>query len=149
MKTRMCVLILILVSTVLIGTASCATRKIAISDEELSNAYSGTWINPAVQAEPKMVYFPDGTWKHYPYIDRDIVCCEGKDILIDKWKDSKGIIWFESSWECFSHGDGGYVLAKISNAGNTLELLISKQDRIEEWDPYGLKYIYRIYYRQE
>jgi hypothetical protein len=129
---------------------NCATRKNAISDEELSNTYSGTWINPEVPAEPKMVYFPDGTWKHYPYIDRDIVCCEGKDILIDKWKDSKGIIWFESSWECLSHGDGGYLLAKMSDSGNTLELLFTTQEhRIEEWDIDRFEYIYRIYYRQE
>jgi len=74
MKTRTFIFILILILTVLVIAGSCATRKIAISDEELSNAYTGTWINPEyTDWEPKMVYFPDGTWEHYYGIDSEYV----------------------------------------------------------------------------
>jgi len=66
------------------------------------------------------------------------------------WKDSKGNIWYESSWECLSHGDSGYQLVKISDSGNTLEQLVTMQElRVEEWDPDRFEYIYRIYFRQE
>ena len=151
MKSRTLVPILVLVLGILIIVGSCATRKIAISEEDLSNAYTGTWINPEEDYRMvKMVYFPDGTWKRFRGIDSEYFACEGEDILIDKWKDSTGNIWFEARWQCFIHGYGGYLLAKISDSGNTLELLFTMQElRVEEWDPDRFEYIYRIYFRQE
>ena len=153
MKTRAFVSILILVLAVLITAGSCATRKIAITDEDLSNAYTGTWINEEYDdiagKKPKKVYFPDGTWKRYRNIDSEYFSCEGEDILVDKWKDPNGTIFFESKCECFSHGNTGYQLAKISDSGNTLELLFTMQERrVEEWDPDSFSYNYRIRYRQ-
>ena len=150
MKTRTFVSIPILVLAVLIVIGGCATREIAFSDEDLSNGYTDTWINPeATVGEPKMVYFPDGTWKRYLGINTEYFFCEGKDIVIDKWKDPNGTIFFESKWECFSHGNTGYQLAKISDSGNTLELLFTMQERrVEEWDPDSFSYNYRIRYRQ-
>jgi hypothetical protein len=146
----MCVSILTFVFAVLIIAGSCATRKIAISDEELSDAYTGTWINEeAGWGTPKRVFFPDGTWKEYIGIDTERAFCESEDIIIDKWKDSKGNIFFESSWECLIHGDSGYQLVKISDSGNTLELLFTTHElRVEEWDPDSIFSTYRIWYRQ-
>ena len=151
MKTRTLVSILILVLAVLIIAASCATRKIAISDEELSDAYTGTWINEeAGWGIPKIVYFPDGTFKEYIGIDTERFVCAGKDTIIDQWKDPKGNLFYEAKWECFTHGNAGYELVKISDSGNTLERLFTSHDlRVEEWDPDNIHYNYRIWYRQE
>ena len=155
MKTRAFVSLLILVLAVLIIAESCATRKIAISDEDLSAAYTGTWINPEEDyfmrmAPLKLVYFPDGTWNRYFEVDDDRIEEKGEDTIIAQWKDSKGTIYFESHWKEFIHGWDGYLLARISDSGNTLELLITMQEhRVEEWDRDNIFCEYRIYYRQE
>ena len=150
MKTRTYVSILILVLAVLIVVGSCATRKIAISDEDLSNAYTGTWINPEATSEAvKVVYFPDGSWNRYLSIDTDHAFCEVKDTIINKWKDSNGNIFFESKVEDVTHGQSGYNLVKISDSVNTLEMLLTLRDlRVEEWEPDKFEYTYYIYYRQ-
>jgi hypothetical protein len=46
MKTRTFISAVILIVALLLIAGSCATRKKAISDEDLSKAYTGTWINP-------------------------------------------------------------------------------------------------------
>ena len=98
MKARMLVSILIIVSAVLI-IAGSGTKKKPISDEDLSKAYTGTWINEeydgVVGKKAKMVLFADGTWERYKSIDSDNFHCQGENTILDKWKDSKGSIWFE------------------------------------------------------
>jgi len=146
----MFVLILFLVLGVLIVAGSCATRKIAISDEDLSNAYTGTWINSETTYEAaKIVYFPDGSFNRYVSIHTDYASCKVNNTIINKWKDSNGNIFFESKWECVTHGHNGYNLVKISDSGDTLEMLLTLHDlRVEEWEPDNLDYTYYIYYRQ-
>ena len=157
MKSRALILILTLVLFVLIVIGSCATRKIAISDEDLVKAYTGTWINEEYDGEEdqgaKIVMFADGTWERYEHLDTDkypvSIINKGRNTILDQWKDSEGNIWFESSWECI-HRAAGYQLTKISDSGNTLEMLFtSYEHRVEEWDPDDIHYTYRIYYRQE
>jgi hypothetical protein len=120
MKTRTFVSILILVFAVLTIAGSCATRKKAISDEDLSKAYTGTWINEEYQyvwwRVEKIVLFTDGTWERYPSIDSDYVFCHGKNTILEKWKDSNGNIWHECHWECFTHGNSGHGTTKISDS---------------------------------
>jgi hypothetical protein len=96
------------------------------------------------------VYFPDGTWKTYLTIDTERFSYEGKDTIIDQWKDTEGNIFYQAKWECITYGNGGYRLYKISDSGNTLEYLFTSYDlKVEEWDPDNIRYNYRIYYRQE
>jgi hypothetical protein len=41
-------------------------------------------------------------------------------------------------------------MVKISDSGNTLELLFTSHDlEVEEWDPDSIFYVHRIWYRQE
>jgi hypothetical protein len=151
MKTKTFISILILVLAVLIIAGSCATRKIAISDEELSNAYIGTWINQDIwntRGFPKIEFFPDRTWYEYASIDSESASHEGELTIIGQWKDSNGNIFFESKFKCMVCGNSGYMLQKISDSENTLEIIYSEGERkIEEWNT-G-RYYYRIYYRQE
>lgn len=153
MKARTLVSILILVLAVIIIDGSCATRKKAVSDEDLSRAYTGTWINKDYKYEwwrvEKIVLFADGTYERYFSIDSYDVFAQGKNTIIDKWKDSNGSIWYECHWECFTHGNSGYRLTKISDSGNTIEMLaVVGELRFEEWDPDSYPTLYSIYYRQ-
>ena len=154
MKTRRLVLILILVLAVLIIAGSCATKRSAISDEELLKAFTGTWINEDYKYEwwrvEKIVLFTDGTWERYSNVDSEEVFCKGINNVLDKWKDSNGNIWFECNWECFTHGNSGHRLVKISDSGNTFKMLtVVGEIRFEEWDPDSYPSLYWIFYRQE
>jgi len=148
MKTRSFLSILILVLAVLIIAGSCVTKRKAIADEDLSKAYTGTWINEEYEngKKAKIVLFADGTWERYYSIDSDNYYCQGENTILDKWKDSKGSIWFECRWECFSHRNSGYQLTRISDSGKTLELEYTTWDFPTELDTDN--FYYRIYYRQ-
>ena len=154
MKTRTFVALLILVLVMPI-IAESGTKKKPISDEELIEAFTGTWINEEYypgKSRAKIVLFADGTWQRYANINSTYYC-DGKYTILDKWKDRKGNIWFECRWECFTHNYSGHQLTKISDSGNTFEELYTKSEKfmVEEWDtdniPVG--YRYGIYYRQE
>jgi len=149
MKTRMFISILILVLAVLIIAGSCATRKIAISDEELSNAYVGAWINPDATYYQKFEFLSDRKWQEYYRLVSDSVSEYGEHTIIDQWKDKDGNIFFESKFKTVRSGVSGFFLVKTNNSENTLEMLIEYGEyRIETWDPDSV-FAYRIYYRQE
>jgi hypothetical protein len=156
MNTRTVVSILAIFIALLIITGS-GTKKKPITYEELSTAFTGTWINEEystdVWKKGKIIIFADGTWERYNRMDIKINVshCEGKYTISDSWKDVKGDIWFECRWDCFFHGTSGNALMKISNSGNTIEELYTRdiQDKVEEWDPDNKSYLYGIYYRQE
>jgi hypothetical protein len=135
---------------VMVIAESCATRKKAISDEELSNPVSGTWINTEVGFyKPKVVWY-DGRYEQYTAIENETPYCYGDIEVLEKWMDSNGDIFLENRWECEYHRNMGYELLRISDSGNTLERLYTKgEKRIVEWDPGNLHYTYKIYYRQE
>jgi hypothetical protein len=124
--------------------------KKSITDEELIEAYTGTWIlNPEWGVyKPKRILYP-GKWVDYATIESKKPYCYGDIELMQKWTNSKGDIFFEYKFEC-NHGTTGYELVRISDSGNTMELLYTKgEKRVEEWDPDNLHYTYLIYYRQE
>ena len=154
MKTRRWVSVLILLFSVLMIIGSCATRKKAITDEELSKAYTGTWINEeherTTNKRAMIVLFADGTWERYTSL-KGGYHTKGENVILDKWKDSKGNIWFTADWENFTHHTKGNTMIKISESGNTLEELSTLliQNKVEEWEPDNPHYLYRIYYRQE
>jgi hypothetical protein len=154
MKTRLFVLILILPLAVMITSDGFAKRKKTISDEDLAKAYTGTWINEEYKYEwwrvEKFVLLADGTWERYPEIHSDDYFYQGKNNVLDKWKDSDGNIWFECHWECSTHGNSGHRIIKISDSGNTFEMLsVVGEIRFEEWDPESYPTLYWRFYRQE
>ena len=150
MKTRTFVSILILVLAVFIIVGSCATRKIAISDEELTKAYIGTWIHQGAPYYQKFEFIPDRKWQEYVLVDSERISEYGELTIIDQWKDKDGNIFFESKFKCLHCGVYGSLMVKTNNSENTLEMLIAYRDyRVETWDPDRFEYNYRIYYRQE
>ena len=48
-----------------------------------------------------------------------------------------------------AQGTIGYELVRISDSGNTMEVLYTiSEKRVEEWDPDNYSYTYKIYFRQ-
>ena len=154
MKTRTLVLILILVMAILIVVGNCATRKIAISEEDFLEAFSGIWINTEyefkgdVSCVQKFVWYPDGRYKCYSLVTHDVPAGFGRYEIIDMWEDSNGDIWY--TLKAQSDIGRGYYMGRISDSGNTNETLYNMfGDPIEEWDPDNVRYRYWIHYRQE
>ena len=143
---------ILLVALAIIG--SCATRRKAISEEEFFEAYHGTWINTEYSGEgsfntQKVVLHPDGTRMEYALVTLDTWSWYGKDTIKDMWKDPSGVIWYKASWENYGYNAKGYMMGKISDSGDILEVLTCLWgEPIEEWDPDNINYHYTIYYRQ-
>jgi hypothetical protein len=127
---------------------SYATKRKAISEKDLTEAYTGTWINPKDYYKPKRILYP-GKWEEYTNIESKKPYCYGDIELMQKWTNSKGVIFFEYKFKCMTHGNIGYELVRISDSGNTMEILYTKSEkRVEEWEPDNYSYTYKIYYRQ-
>lgn len=150
MKIRTLVSILIFVFALMVIVGSCATKKIAITDEDLSSFYSTMWINEEMGFyKPKVVWDP-GRYEQYTAIENETPYCYGDIEELEKWMDSNGDKFIKNRWECEYHKNMGYELLRISDSGNTLERLWTTGKKIiEEWDPDNLHYTYKIRYRQE
>ena len=145
MKTRMLTSILILVLIVCTAVLMGSKKK----EEELY----GTWINTNYNTVAKMakyVFKPesirddaDGMYTLYVR-DYDENPYESVSFRIeDKWTDDEGNIWYKfEPFAVFKY----YALFKMSDSGQTLEMIFSNQDYPTEMDPTDIEY--RIYYRQ-
>ena len=126
--------------------------KKEISDEDFIEAWSGTWINLDYgkgSFAQKLIYYSDGIYDEYILVTDTMRYDWGKIIILDKWLDSEGNVWCRTHWEGTLHGGKGYQMVKISNSGNTLEVIwASESFPIEEWEPDRFEYNYEIHYRQ-
>jgi hypothetical protein len=160
MKTRTLLTISILVLAVLIILGSYAATKRAISDEILPmsdedffDVFCVTWINTDYgggNTGQKIIIRPDGTREIFSIVTSTIIGRKEKFTLLDKWSDAKGTIWYRGHWECLTpNRSKGYEMGKLSDSGNTWEVLFASEDfPIEEWEPERFEYNYRVYYRQ-
>jgi hypothetical protein len=153
MKTKTIVAISIFILAVFIISGSCATRKKTVSETEFFEEYSGTWINKdnngSTFQPQKMVHFPDGSWEYYSLLTVEQLYARGKDKMLDMWTDSNGDFWYKTRWEEYIYKQEGFTLRKISDSGNTHEMLLHLWgESIDEWDPDNIQYKYVIYYRQ-
>jgi hypothetical protein len=154
MKTRMLVSIGIFVLAVLIVVGSCATTKKAISEEDFFEVWSGTWVNTDYGGgsfPQKIINYPDGTREIFGILTSTTAGYKEKITILEQWVDSKGTIWYRGHWEhLILLSSKGYVMGKISDSGNTQEIIFASEDYpIEEWEPDKFEYNYRIHYRQE
>jgi hypothetical protein len=146
MKTRMLVLILILVLIVCSAVLAGSGKK----EEELY----GTWVNTDYNTsakKAKYVFKPesirdeaDGMYTLYVR-DYDENPYESVSFRIeDKWTDDEGNIWYKiEPFAVFIY----YGLYKMSDSGQTLEMIFSNQDYPTEMNLNDIEYF--IYYRQE
>jgi hypothetical protein len=96
----------------------------------------------------KVVFYTDYKWEEYSLVKHDTPQAYGVYTITDTWKDSDGDIWYTGKW-----GDNllgkGYCMGKISDSGNTHEMLWNIfSEPIEYWDLDNKRYYYRIHYRQ-
>ncbi len=103
----------------------------------------GIWINLSKShGAQEQIIKPDGT---YEYI-RGATKGRARYLITGKWKDSQGNIFYRYHCVLNDPQGGGleiYVLAKISNSGNTLETLHDSETYptdIEQEVPFYRKY---------
>ena len=136
-------LLALILSITLVAFAASALageRGYIVQDNE---ELYGIWINLSKsRGNQEQIIKPDGT---YEYI-RGATKGRARYLITGKWKDSQGNIFYR--YNCVANGSQGggleiYVLAKISNSGNTLETLHDSETYptdIEQEVPFYRKY---------
>ena len=113
-----------------------------------SDELYGTWVNMDYKwgrPPQKLIFKSDGTFESFVNADSKASTWQGTNLIEKKWKDSEGNVWFKIKWSG-NWGESGYELAKISNFGNTYELVFSNDEYPKEIDPKHENY--RIYTRE-
>ena len=127
--------------------------KNAISEKEFLQVFSGTWVNEdnrgSTYQPQKFVHYSDGKWERYSFLNVDIIEHYGKNTITETWTDSNGDYWCTANMECIPHNVTSYTMKKISNSGNTYEMLLNYLEPIEEWNPDDTYTQHMILYRQE
>ena len=94
--------------------------------------------------------YPDGTWDGYQRTSGSALAGKGSYVLVEKWTDSEGNIWYKMHvWygPIFEGHPGSYELDKFSESGKVWESLSFKDAFPSEIDKSIYKY--NILYRQE
>jgi hypothetical protein len=157
MKSRTFVLILIFVLSVLFIVGSCATKKGVVAEKEyyiskFDEELYGTWINEeynsaAYKGKKRLYHW--GYYEDYRPADSEVVQYKGTIVIVDKWTDSEGNIWYKTYYRISGSSTIFHELDKISNNGNTWEYAYTSVDFPSESDLNPDNTRYRIYYRQE
>jgi hypothetical protein len=112
---------IVCIFNLLIG--GCATEKdayIPTSSEELF----GEWINPDYQDDSgrneKMVFYPNGVLLQYIRAEHDVPKTIASILILDKWTDEKGNIFYRIRRE-FTTGGVQYPLVRVFDSGKYLE----------------------------
>jgi hypothetical protein len=110
----------------------------------------GTWIHEKLENDPwyehKWVYFKWGYAEAYTRIGDESPADRYTYILVEKWQDSDGSVWYKEL-NLSVNGGHHFWLVKISNAGTVLEATYGSNDFPGEMDP-GSQY-YRIFQRKQ
>jgi len=118
MKSLLALVLSITLVVFAAGALAGERGYIAQDNEELY----GIWLNSGKSQGPQeQIFRPDGT---YEYL-RGAIIARGRYLITGKWNDSQGNILYRYHYvvhEAFGEYEF-YILAKISNSGNTLETL--------------------------
>jgi len=150
MKIRTLVSILILVLAVLIISEGYATEKRVTKRDY--KFFSGTRINEEYNSHhfpAKYVIRRDGTFDCYFRTTDTKVAVNGHYVIVEKWTDLEGNIWYKShTWEgvMVEGKPWRYELDKVSNSGKVWEYIALPGDFPTELDENNFHY--HIYYRQ-
>lgn len=142
--------------TILAIILSSALLIFAITAAAESEAIWGIWVTTekpkgdSLHASQKRVFSSDGTIKFYRYESSPSPEFEGTYTIAEKWTDSEGNIWYKinATGKSIRYGDkaGWFLLARISDSGNTLEYVYHPVDYHKKLDPNHPSY--RIIYRK-
>lgn len=100
------------------------------------------WVNPAYtsQEPPQMeIRNADGTFADYADRENTDPLRRGTFTIMKKWQDDAGNIWYRIKRQSGGE-DTRYELAKISDGGQTLELVIQHDDFPSVLDPANASY---------
>ena len=146
MKTRVFVLILILVLAVLIIVGSCATGKKAVK-APIESLY-GAWANPDYNTSPqvsKLIFRPDGTFIDYSHTDISMHHGPYEYTIPESWIDSDGNKYYKMEFIILGK-DHWHDLLRINEADTVLEMMLFNIEYPSEIDPNHINYC--IYSRQ-
>ena len=129
------ILALILIITLMAFTADAFAGERAYFAKDKEELY-GTWINMDYLTRPpqKIVFNSDGTGGVSSQADSNELTWKFKFLITGKWTDSEGNIMYKRHW-VGDWGEEGYSLHKISNSGNTLEIVFDKDKHPNKIDP--------------
>ena len=150
MKTRTLVSILILVLAVLIISEGYASEK-KVSKQDYKFV-SSTWINEEYNSHAfpaRWELHRDGTFDGYNRISDTGKKYTGYYVIVDKWTDSEGNIWYKMHVGYGPIDEGppsAYELDKFSESGKVWESISDNSAFPTEIDESHAKY--HIYYRQ-
>jgi hypothetical protein len=153
MMTRAFMIGAVLLLSVLVFPTSYAKERDFFKPSNDEEIY-GTWVNTEYSGEQtwqqKIVYYIWGYVEIYMLLENKNPVWPATSTLVDKWTDAEGNIWYRDFLRDQWSGVGValYQLYKISDKGETLELIWRQREFPAEadMDPSGATY--RIYHRQ-
>ena len=151
-KTISCVLVFLV--TAFAGLNSFGDDKekygfyVPREDEELYGTWvNTTYVNTTGQYAQKIVMSDWGDWEMYTKVT-DTFFITGTFIIVDRWTDSEGNIWYKEYIRARHELYPEFELDSISKSGTVWEYVIGYDgfptgDSMNSKNPY-----YRIYYRE-
>ena len=141
----------LLVSILVFNPMFAEDVKDKISKKDFWNTLSGTWVNTDYLGtwefyEQKLIVYPDGKFEYYPMTTDTDPSRPAYFTLSEAWIDSEGVIWHKG---IYKGPQSFYWLGKISESGNTWEIIADGINNPIEWDTTKTRYQeYEIRYRQ-
>lgn len=159
MNARTLLITFVLIAVVMVVVAGDPNKKLSM--EEAYEIQSGIWANEEyseIMITYKFIVHPDGTYIGFPSMSSADFTNTGRLTILDTMIDSDGNIWIKATNDIKTsyRKYTAYEIQKHSNSNMIMEIFDSE---IEGWWGEGfpaylkpkdhLKYMYRIYYRQE
>lgn len=130
-------------------------EKNQISDEDLVEAYTGTWINDEYNRpymNPRIVFYADEKYEIYEKLNNKNFEYQYGFNVKEQWVDGDGNIFFKIMAENVNsiNARPQTRLIKVNKSKKTLEMLLDdSQLDILEWDTDALDVVHRIYYQEQ
>ena len=152
--TIACVLAFLVTVLICLNSFGDDKEKFGFYVPKDSEEICGTWVNTTYAAGAgygfyqKWVLYNWGYWEGYYKLTAEFSDMTGTFILVDKWTDSEGNIWYKEFVRQRNNPFPSFELDKISKIGTVWEYVFSYKgsptaDNMNPKNPY-----YRIYYRE-
>ncbi len=154
-KIIVCVLAFILVVFACLNSFGDDKEKFGFYVPKDNEEIYGSWVNTKYAAGAgygyyqKWVIYNCGYWEGYYKATDEFADNTGTYILVDKWTDSEGTIWYKGYLREKGYIYPHFELDKISQGGTVWEYVIAfkdfpNSDNMNPKNPY-----YRIYHREQ
>jgi len=150
-KTIACVLMFLLAVLACLHSFGDDKEKYGFYVPKPNEELYGTWVNttyaPGYYGQ-KWILYDWGYYEGYEKVDSTFAS-PGTFIIVDKWTDSEGNIWYKEYVRNRGYINATFELDKISKDGTVWELVFGYNgfptaDKMNPKNPY-----YRIFYREQ